>query len=256
MSIYTNLKTDYSTLFSSLSTNSNSTSNLLSSINLADYASIKSGTYYKLLKAYYAKDDTTAESSSSTTTENSVTSAATTASKLKGTAESVYNAAEKLTATGSNSLFQKKEITKTAEDGTKTTTTDYDKDAIKSAVKTFVDNYNNLVSAAGNSENSSVQRAAQGMIDMSAVFATQLSRVGISVGMDGKLSMDEETFGNADISNVKSLFNGANSYADSIGGYASSIKNYANSDMNWGNTYSQTGTYSDIQSGLNYNSFF
>ncbi len=256
MAFYTNLRTDYSTLFSSLSTSNNSASNLLSSINLADYNNIKSGTYYKLLKAYYAKDDNTTESSDSTTKENSVTSAATTASKLKGTAESVYNAAETLTATGSNSLFQKKEITKTAEDGTKTTTTDYDKDAIKSAVKSFVGSYNNLVSAAGNSGNSSVKRAAQGMIDMSAVFSNQLSRVGISVGMDGKLSMNEDTFSNADMSKVKSLFNGSNSYADSISGYASSIKNYASSDMNWGNTYNQSGAYNDLQNGLNYNSFF
>lgn len=255
MAFYTNLRTDYSTLFSSLSTNRNNASNLLSNINLTDYNNIKTGTYYKLLKAYYAKDDVS-KSSEDTTADNSVTSAASAASKLKGTAESVYDAAKKLTATGMNSLFEKKAITKTAEDGTKTTTTDYDKDAITGAVKSFVGSYNSLVSEAGKTENSSVKRAAQSMIDTSAVFAKQLGKVGISVGMDGKLSMNEESFANADMGKVKSLFNGANSYADSVSAYASSIKNYAKSDMNWGNTYSQNGTYSDIQSGLNYNGFF
>ncbi len=94
------------------------------------------------------------------------------------------------------------------------------------------------------------------MVDLSAVFSNQLGRVGISVGMDGKLSMDTEAFEKADMSKVQNLFNGANSYADSIGGYASSIRNYAKSDMNFGNTYDQNGQYSTLQNGLNYNSFF
>lgn len=258
MSIYTNLKTDYSTLFSSLSTskNGNSSSNLLSNINLTDYYNIKSGSYYKLMKAYYAKN-TAEESSSTTTDKNKVgTKTATEASQIKGEADTLYNAAEKLTATGSDSLFRKKEITNTAEDGTKTTTTDYDRDAIKGAVQDFINGYNKLVSSAGSTSSSSVQRAAQGMVDLSAVFSNQLGRVGISVGMDGKLSMDTEAFEKADMSKVQNLFNGANSYADSIGGYASSIRNYAKSDMNFGNTYDQNGQYSTLQNGLNYNSFF
>ena len=95
MSIYTNLKTDYSTLFSSLSTskNGNSSSNLLSSINLTDYYNIKSGRYYKLMKAYYAKN-TAEESSSTTTDKNKVgTKTATEASQIKGEADTLYNAA-------------------------------------------------------------------------------------------------------------------------------------------------------------------
>ena len=43
-------KTDYSTLFSSLSGNQTST------FSLADYASIKNGSYFKVMKAYYGKD--------------------------------------------------------------------------------------------------------------------------------------------------------------------------------------------------------
>ena len=259
MSIYTNLKTDYSTLFSSMSTNGkgNSSSDLLSKINLTDYYNIKSGSYYKLMKAYYAKNTAEESSDSKTTDKDKVgKKEATEASKIKGNADALYNAAEKLTATGNDSLFRKKEITNTAEDGTKTTTTDYDRDAIKGAVQDFVNGYNKLVSSAGNTGNSSVQRAAQGMIDLSAVFSNQLGRVGISVGMDGKLSMDTETFEKADISKVRNLFNGSNSYADSIGGYASSIRNYAKSDMNFGNIYDQNGQYSSLQNGLNYNSFF
>ena len=44
------LKQDYSFLFSSMNSSRNSSNNLLTSINLSDYNSIKTGTYGKLLK--------------------------------------------------------------------------------------------------------------------------------------------------------------------------------------------------------------
>ena len=53
MSINIQAKTNYSFLFSGLSS---SASNALSGNWLADYASIKNGSYGKLMKAYYAKD--------------------------------------------------------------------------------------------------------------------------------------------------------------------------------------------------------
>ena len=58
---------DYSYLFSSLNQSTsgvNSASSLLS-----DYASIKNGSYGKLMKAYYAKDKTSGSSSKSSDTK-------------------------------------------------------------------------------------------------------------------------------------------------------------------------------------------
>ena len=47
---------DYSSLFSSLSSNNKSSlSSLTGNFTLADYASIKNGSYKKALKAYYKK---------------------------------------------------------------------------------------------------------------------------------------------------------------------------------------------------------
>ena len=59
------LKQDYSFLFSGLNSSRNSSNNLLTSINLSDYNSIKTGTYGKLLKAYYKKDDVDTKDTSS-----------------------------------------------------------------------------------------------------------------------------------------------------------------------------------------------
>lgn len=86
MSINIRANTDYSTLFSSLSTNKNSSTSIFGKagnmadltstvlggssssggINLGDYAAIKNGSYRKLLKAYYAmKDEQAAETTKS-----------------------------------------------------------------------------------------------------------------------------------------------------------------------------------------------
>ena len=54
MSINIQAKTNYSFLFSGLSS---SASNALSGNWLADYASIKNGSYAKLMKAYYGKEN-------------------------------------------------------------------------------------------------------------------------------------------------------------------------------------------------------
>lgn len=49
-----NTRTDYGFLFKSMNS-SKSGGNVLGGVNLSDYADIKSGSYGKLLKSYYAK---------------------------------------------------------------------------------------------------------------------------------------------------------------------------------------------------------
>ena len=63
MSINIQAKTNYSFLFSGLSS---SASNAVSGNWLADYASIKNGSYGKLMKAYYAKDSGDSKTAAST----------------------------------------------------------------------------------------------------------------------------------------------------------------------------------------------
>ena len=94
------------------------------------------------------------------------------------------------------------------------------------------------------------------MMNLTDVFKNQLAKVGVTVESDGKLTVDEEDFKNADMLKVKGLFNGANSYASNVGGYASTIGSNVSSDLNYGKTYTSTGAYNPFESGLNYNSFF
>lgn len=266
MSIYMNMKTNYSSLFSNLSGGSSGGGSNFLGINLAEYASIKSGAYGKALKAYYAKNSTSKVSGSNSNdnkTKETKSSklykdtAKQALSEIKNDASDLYSAANKLTTTGSKSLFNKKDITTTKEDGTKTTKNDYDRNAIYSAVKNFAKEYNSLIdSASSNAAGKNTSRTLSSMMSLTDVFKNQLEKVGITVESSGKLTVDEETFKNADMLKVKGLFNGANSYASNVGGYASTIGSNASSDLNYGKTYTSSGSYSPFESGLSYNGFF
>ncbi len=69
MSIRIQEKTNYSTLFNTLPKRGNGASDLLSSINLTDYKNIKSGSYHKLLNAYYDQKADDAKKSADRKTE-------------------------------------------------------------------------------------------------------------------------------------------------------------------------------------------
>ena len=70
MSINIQAKTNYSFLFSGLSSTA---SNAASSNWLADYASIKNGSYAKLMKAYYGKENNASKTAASDITKKDTT---------------------------------------------------------------------------------------------------------------------------------------------------------------------------------------
>ena len=93
------------------------------------------------------------------------------------------------------------------------------------------------------------------MTRMTDVMSNSLSKVGINVGTDGKLSVNEDKFMDTDMNQVKSLFNGSSSYAGMITSYASKIANQANSQLSLarGSLYGSNGSY---YTGLNSGSFY
>lgn len=241
-------------LFSSMSSSStNRYSSLFSctdmlGINYSDYSSIKSGSYHKLLKAYYSLDDTE-ESKSSTTTvkKNSLTTSITkdSATKLadvEAKAEKLNDAADTLLTVGTKSLF--KETAKTDAEGN--TTIGYDTDKIYQAVKNFADQYNSLIDTADSSSVSKISTTASSMVNYTKQNESVLSSIGISIDAEtNEMKVDEEAFKNADMSITKSLFNGTGSYAYQVAVKASMIDYYAQNEASKANTYSSTGSYSD-----------
>lgn len=242
---------DYSFLFNTSA--SNSTNNSYSW--LSEYANIKNGTYKKVLKAYYAKKsgstDKSEGSSNSKTSKTEQDKAATAMDKVQAAGRELTSAADALTTMGTKNLFKQKEITVKNEDGTETTEFGYDKDAIYSAVKKFTDSYNALLdaSSAKDNQSTSVLRQTQNLITQTQKYAKTLGNVGITIGTDNKLKIDEKAFKDADMSTVRSLFNGNASFAASVSDKASAIAIKANSEANKESLYDSTGNYNSYSTG-------
>ena len=156
MSINIQAKTDVSYLFSSLGSGA---SGVAGSNFLSDYASIKNGSYAKLMKAYYSEN---ASDSVKTVAKNS--KAASTAlsseeskayAKVQTNTDALKESADALLG---KSLFEKKDITTKDENGVESTVRDYDKNAIYEVVNNFVNDYNSVMKAVTDTDDSTVSR--------------------------------------------------------------------------------------------------
>lgn len=247
-----NMKQDYSFLFQNMSTSGGGG---LGNLNfLSDYASIKNGSYGKLMKAYYAKDKSSEVSSIAEKQTKKATSTSTAKDSTKklaeveGAAEGLKNSADALIKTGSKSVFNKVEVESKDEYGFTQTTKEYDKNAIYKSVASFVDDYNNLIKTAGSSETKSIQNRVNSLTGATSANKTLLSKVGITINSDNTLSIDEESFKKANMTTVKSLFNGNSSYAYRVSAQASLIDYTADKEASKANTYTGSGSYGSTYS--------
>lgn len=236
----------YSNMFGS---GSSSTSSFYS--NLGEYSSIRNGAYRKLVKSYYKKmnstdSDTTDKSTTGSTGKNTkVNSTGTVAlSTVKSEASDLVTSAKKLTATGKDSLFASEEK--------------YDADATYKTVSNFITQYNDTVDALSKVSSTAVKSVGNHMQNMTNIMSKGLSKVGITVGTDGKLTVDEQKFKAADMSKVKALFNGSSSYAGVVSSAAGRVASQAGNQISQlgGGLYGSNGYYNSYYSGSLYNGYF
>lgn len=209
----------YGSLFSNSYSNLFGKSNSgFNSMNYGEYYMIKNGTYKKLAKAYYNMNQT----DSSKKTGSSVSSTGTKQNTaLKDAANALKSSARALR---DKTLWQKKDITtKDEETGETTTKQDYDYDTILKAVKQFTEDYNSVLDQAADSDSTAILREASSMVSTSNAMSRLLDEVGISIGTDNKLSINEEKFKSAKITTLNTLFAGTNSYAGRMGRRAGNI---------------------------------
>lgn len=241
-----NQMVNMNSLYTSGLTSANGTSNFL-----GDYYSIKNGSYKKLLTAYFDKAES-GDTSISTSEDKTSTTA-----QIKSDASDLKNSVAALTARGSKSLFRKIDIETTDASGNKVFTEDYDKDKIYTALKSFVEDYNATLDSTVNSDNKAILRSSLSMVRATKANSQLLEDIGINVGSDNKLAINEEVFKKSDMTKVKSLFNSASCYADTISAKASKIVTTANFDSIKSNTYTATGSYSyNFNSGSIYSGLF
>ena len=236
-----------STLFSSLGS-SKSTGSGLFGINLSEYASIRSGSYGKLMRSYFSMDSTKGTSKSDDSTKNTIEDLATTTSTSKDStktlaaiesdAKELTDSAKALYTRSNNKVF------------TKDSGGSYDTDKIYKAVKRFADDYNSMLDTAGKSSTNRISRSVSSLKNETSYNEKPLKEIGITVDeKTGKLSVDETTFKSADTEKIKNLFNGTGSYAYSVATKAAMTESYAKSEAAKSNTYTKNGTYN-----YNYNS--
>ncbi len=223
--------------------------------SLADYASIKNGSYGKLVKAYYAQmsgDDTSTKKTSNTKvkekTEDDTAKKSLTETKTKS--DALKTSAGALMDVGKKSLFTKVDV-KDKETGE--TTQQYDTDKIYKAVKQFASDYNALIADTSKSSNISIARKGITLKGELTARKDMLEDVGITINADNTLSVDEEKFKEADMRDVKDLFNGSHSLSAKVYQKAVEINNLSTSAASSNSTYNKNATYVASYSGTFYN---
>ena len=85
------------------------------------------------------------------------------------------------------------------------------------------------------------------MSSMTNTMSKALSKIGVTVGTDGKLSVNEDEMKKANVSSIKSLFSGSVSYGSQIADRASEISR--DTVMN-SSIYGSNGTLSSSLSNM------
>ena len=161
------------------------------------------------------------------TTDEENTSAAND-EKLSVTAKKLNEAAGAL-ATGGNDLYN-------------------DADKSLSAVKNFVDSYNSTLDTLADSENTKALEKGVQMVNSTKAYSRTLDRIGISIGSDNRLSIDEDKLKAASPATMKSLFSGNYSLTNRIADKASYIQRTA--ALSSATTYNSKGTKNDYYNQL------
>lgn len=196
---------------------SNNSTNLYSLFS--ERASIKNGTYKRLLKSYFG---TVGGDSDGTTSARKNRGSDIIDKLLK---EKMYPTVSKETkeansnlTSGLNSLqssvsaLQKSSTYEDTENGSTAA------DKVVSAVKSYVTNYNDVVTASKSSTLTNKTAYVANMMSATSKYANELSEIGVSLKQDGTLQLDETKLKSADISKVQKLFS-----SDNIQSYGSTI---------------------------------
>ena len=245
-------KQDSSYLFQSLSSGSGGAANLNF---LSDYASIKNGSYGKLMKAYYAtgQESGTSTGSTKSSTKN-ILKKLEEEKKNPKVSKDVQTANSNLTS-GLSSLNKSISTLQNSTTYTDTENGQSAADKVVSAVKSFVTDYNNVVNAAKGSTLTGKTAYVANMMSSTAANSGKLSEIGVRVNTNGTLEVDETKLKATDISKVQELFSSEDimSYGSRLssrvhfaGGTASTDKtNTDNTETNKTTVSSATGLKAD-----------
>ena len=186
---------------------------------ISDYASIKNGSYGKLMKAYYgsANSSSTTTSTSKKSNTNNVLDRILDEKKNPKVSKEAQKANADLT-TGLSSLKTSLTALRSNKTYTDTPNGQSATDKTVSALKAYVEDYNSVVKAAKNSTLSNKTAYVANVMSSTAANADKLAEIGISVNSNGTLEFDESSLNPKNISKVQDLFSPSDitSYASTV----------------------------------------
>lgn len=221
--------TDYSSLFSSLPKTNDSAGNGLA--NLAtEFNSIRSGSYGKLLSAYYKKMNSSDSATDAIQKENS-------SRQMVGTNASALKSAAK--------TLSKMDFASASEE-----------DSLK-AIKSFVSSYNSVIDTADDVNSKGILRNAVWMTNITKKCSGLLNELGITVGKDNKLSLDETKWNEASSTTKSSLFNGKQGFAEKMIYKANQMTNSSAEKASYtASAYKNNGDYTKVNAQSMYEDLF
>lgn len=223
---------DYSSLFNSLPKTSESSGGGLT--NLAtEYNSIRSGSYGKLLSAYYKKmsgGDSATEAVQKETANRQL---------VGGNASTLKSAAKALS---------KVDFSDDSEDA---------KAKSLKTVKDFISAYNSVIDTADDVNSKSILRNAVWMTNITSKSAGLLNELGITVGENNQLTLDETKWSNANASTKTALFNGRQSFAEKMVYKAGQMTNFSAEKASYtASAYKENGDYTKVNAQSMYEDLF
>lgn len=197
-----NMKTNYSSLFSSLGSGA---SGVGGSNFLTDYAAIRNGSYGKLMKSYYGTMKNNATSGSSKSSSKYVVDRILEEKRNPKVSKDTQEANASLT-TGLSNLKTSVSTLQNSKTYTDTENGQSAADKVVSAVKNYVTDYNNVVNAAKGSTLTNKTAYVANVMSSTAANADKLSEIGITLNSNGTLNVDETKLKAADINKVQEMF--------------------------------------------------
>ena len=217
---------DYSQLFNNLPARNNQ-NNIFNSINLSDYATVKNGSYGKLLKAYYAPEKTDTKNSSKTTSD-------------------IKQADEKDIKKEASNVKEKAGLLNNAFDKI----TDNSKEINKDDIKAFTDRYNDMLKAGSTSSDNVTKAMTSGLKSLSSRNSSEMQKLGIEINKDGSLKFDEKTFENVSDNKL------SNSFTKDMKKYIENIEKQAQEKINNMSSYDNKASVSNaLNSGFGFDTF-
>ncbi len=206
---------NYSNLFSNSIGNSNNNF-------LADWASIKNGSYRRLLNAHY--DTVDSYGSNKDSEKKSVLDQILEEKKNPVVSTEAQEANSALTSAiptlkSTVATLQDEDTYKVTDDGKSA------EDKVTSALKDFVSQYNDVVNAAKKSTLPRQTSHVASIMGKTKENAEKLSAFGITLNQDGTLKLDEKKLEGVDVTKVQDLFSGNDLM--SYGSFVASRLNFA-----------------------------